>query len=326
LKFCLNIKHKSTLEREINVYNRLSLEHPHSNIVSQIMTAFSADPPFLVYEYIDGGDLISWLASFNGKPVPTNEVLRVMLMCARGLSHAHKHGIVHRDIKPNNILVSRKGSVKITDFGIGSIARETETPTGNSSAFFQTTTKLLGAYTPLYRDPWWPVGNKVDPRVDIYALGMVGYQLLMADFTVAVRPDWHFELEQVKVPEPVIELIGRCVAHPSRRFKDAEELLSCLEDLQLNGYFEKQKKKSQSTPIAKQKTQSKPSSEEKATRPQRTEDQTERKVVDLKEHKQDPIPKPITQSEKTSGKKSRTVPIIIAVIIAMLIWIFAFAI
>lgn len=325
LKFCINIKDKASLRREINIYNQLSLEYPHENIVSQILTAFSADPPFLVYEYVNGGDLISWLASFDGRAAPAREVLRILLMCARGLSHAHKHGIVHRDIKPTNILVSRGGAIKITDFGIGAITHKAGNPVESSSSPFKATTMLLGAYTPLYCDPWWTIGETVDAKVDIYALGMIGYQLLMADFTVGVRPDWPYELSQKNVPQTIIDLIGRCVAHPSRRVRDADELLHHLENLRNEGYFYENRQESDfnenTGPIQAGQVGSGKVSGERDM-----DHEPEEKEIKNEDRPPIAVSQMVNPPEKGLKSKPRTVPVVCAVITALLIWIFIIAV
>ncbi|ETW94414.1 MAG: hypothetical protein ETSY1_34930 [Candidatus Entotheonella factor] len=119
LKFCLDPALIVSLETEIRVLDKLKgHEHPE-DYVQLIDTAYRADPPFLIYEYVDGGDLVQWLASFDGQAPPVRDVVRILKMIARGLAFAHSQGVVHRDLKPSNILVTRDGRVKIADFGMG---------------------------------------------------------------------------------------------------------------------------------------------------------------------------------------------------------------
>jgi predicted Ser/Thr protein kinase len=130
LKFCLDPTLAVSLKQEIRVWDILNGPHASEGFVRLYDTAYSAAPPFLIYEYIDGGDLTAWLASFDGKRPSVREVLRVLKMTARALAVAHQHGIVHRDLKPANLLVTREGRIKISDFGIGAIMGDCSRATG----------------------------------------------------------------------------------------------------------------------------------------------------------------------------------------------------
>lgn len=235
LKFCTNIEDVASLRREVELVHRLSIRAWHPNIASLVRTALSAANPFVAYEFVDGGDLVSWLAAYDGKSVPEHYVLRVVLMCGRALAHAHRNGIVHRDIKPSNILMARDGTVKITDFGIGTLTAEAG---AKAPGILDTVTRLHGASTPLYRDPYWKIGHDAPPRADIYSLGVVTYQLLIGDVTLGLRSDWRTDLQEVGVSQDVISLVDRCLAHPNRRFADAEALGAEVEALRDGGLFE----------------------------------------------------------------------------------------
>jgi serine/threonine protein kinase len=235
LKFCINIDNLDSLKREVDLVHRLSAKTHHPNIVAIVRTALSAANPFIAYEFVDGGDLVCWLAGYEGKGAPPHYVLRIILMCGRALAHANRHGIVHRDIKPSNILMARDGTVKIADFGIGALSGD---PRTKLPALADTVTRLQGASTPLYRDPYWKPGDDPAPRVDFYSLGVIAYQLLLGDVTVGLRSDWRTDLKEIEVPEPIVSLIDRCVAHPSRRFPHADVLVAEVEALRDAGLFE----------------------------------------------------------------------------------------
>lgn len=253
IKFSSNATHIASLEREIKIYKNLSFDHPHENLVKLLGTAISAEPPFLMYEFVDGGNIVSWLSKFQGSRPPTDEILKVILMCARGLSHLHNHGVVHRDIKPSNILITRKGLVKIGDFGIGALFPGPESESKNGADFSETKTILSGAYTPLYTDKWWQVGDATNPQIDVYSLGVIAYQLLLAKITSEITPDWNYDLEQANISTEICLFVDRCIAHPARRYKNANEMIDDLKSLQTKGYSSSPNKKSKAklNPIKK---------------------------------------------------------------------------
>jgi eukaryotic-like serine/threonine-protein kinase len=120
--------------------------------------------PFLVMEYLDGPSLASVLVD---GPMPPAAVLDLVAQVASGLSAAHRAGLVHRDIKPHNLLFSADGNVKITDFGIAAAVGD---------AAITATGGVLG--TPEYLAPERLEGRRGDARSDLYSLGIVAYQCL----------------------------------------------------------------------------------------------------------------------------------------------------
>jgi serine/threonine protein kinase len=126
--------------------------------------------------------------------------------------------IVHRDLKPANVLVQRgeggQPLLKVTDFGIGALSasqaiREESRQPHRSLTF---ATAIRGAYTPLYAPPQQRRGQPADPRDDVFALGVMGYQMLVGDVT-AERPGgrgWRRRFEQKGLPVPLLDLLGSC--------------------------------------------------------------------------------------------------------------------
>ncbi len=230
LKFCLDQALLASLKTEIKVYDQLK-DHPDpQHLVRLIGTAYSASSPFLVYEYVDGGDLAAWLADFAGKTPSVRDVVRILKMTARALAFAHRRGIVHRDLKPANLLVTRDGNVKVADFGIGAItaSAEAERERGKSVTG---ATFLQGAYSPMYSDPRQRAGEAPEPRFDVYALGVIAYQLLIGDVTREIGPAWRAELEENNIPPKVLDMVAACVDVPSKRLADAGALLTALDKL-----------------------------------------------------------------------------------------------
>jgi eukaryotic-like serine/threonine-protein kinase len=161
--------------REILLAARL--QHPH--IVSvydsgEIQTAAGQGVPILWFTmpYIEGESLRDRLRREG--PLRREEAVRIAREVARGLQYAHEHGVVHRDVKPENILLTRDGSTLVADFGI---AR----PTGDSSASNLTGTGIVVG-TPAYMSPEQATGlADLDARTDVYALGCVLYEMLTGE-------------------------------------------------------------------------------------------------------------------------------------------------
>lgn len=227
LKFCLEPALQVSLERELELLDHIEHEGRHEGIVQLLGTALSADPPFLIYEFIDGGDLVSWMAGFEGQPPPADAVARALQMACAALAYAHERGILHLDLKPANLLVTRDGRVKIADFGIGRLVAETEEGRGQTEIQSQLSA-LHGACTPLYADRAQRRGERVDARADVYALGVIGYQLLMGDVTLSLPSYWREELQERGAPAALLDVLAACVSLPSRRLADARAVLSEL--------------------------------------------------------------------------------------------------
>ncbi len=163
-------------EREAKALGKLS----HPNIVNVHDYGEYEDQPYLVMEFLPGGTLKDKL----GRPMPWQEAVRLLIPIADALAYAHEHGILHRDVKPSNILLAEKGQPMLTDFGIAKIldleGEQTLTGTG------------VGIGTPEYMSPEQGLGEKVNESTDVYSLGIVLYELItgrkpyLADTPMAV--------------------------------------------------------------------------------------------------------------------------------------------
>jgi serine/threonine protein kinase len=150
-------------EREAKALAKLT----HPNIVKVIDFGEFEGKPYLVMPYLPGGTLKQKL---TGQPIPWQEAMRLLLPITRSLDYAHRQGMIHRDVKPSNILITEDGAPMLTDFGIAKIIDDEVTVdlTGTSAT--------VG--TPEYMAPEQVVSKSVDHRADIYALGVVLYEMI----------------------------------------------------------------------------------------------------------------------------------------------------
>ncbi|NIM20685.1 MAG: protein kinase [Candidatus Latescibacteria bacterium] len=138
----------------------------HENIVHVIDFGVEDDSYQIVMEYVEGQSLKRVMEQWS--PMPLEFALAVVHQILLGLEHAHAKGIVHRDIKPGNVLLTRYGKVKITDFGL---AKLTQSKTQDTAA-----NSILG--TPLYMSPEQAFGESVDCRSDLFSLGTMMYEMI----------------------------------------------------------------------------------------------------------------------------------------------------
>jgi serine/threonine-protein kinase len=204
-----------------------ALNHP--NIVSVYDTGDQADVHFIVMEYVEGRTLRDVVRQDG--PLMPERATEIGASVARALASAHEAGMVHRDIKPGNIMLTRDGEVKVMDFGIA------RTSTGDT---LTQTAAVLG--TASYLSPEQAQGITVDARSDIYSLGCVLYEMLAgrAPFTgdspVAIAYK-HVKEDPVPpgrlngdVPDSLDAVVMKCMAkNPANRYQSAEELREDLE-------------------------------------------------------------------------------------------------
>jgi serine/threonine-protein kinase len=170
------------------------LQHP--NIVSLHDAGLEGELFYLVMEYVDGATLLAHCQP-DGARLPVERVLEIVFKCANALDYSHARGILHRDVKPSNIMLTTAGVPKLMDFSIAEI--NTDTASG-----FALSQSLLGS--PLYMSPEQVRMEKLTPASDLYALGAVTYQLLTGA-PLFRAPDLRDLFEQVQTkPAPRVEL------------------------------------------------------------------------------------------------------------------------
>jgi len=208
----------------------------HPNIVTVIDRGVEEGRQYIVFEHVDGENLKELVAR-NGR-LPLRQAVELTLSVADGLAFAHQHGLVHRDVKPQNVLLSREGEVKVTDFGI---ARSLDVEHGVTQ-----TGTVLG--TGEYLAPEQASGSPVSPATDVYSLGVVLWELLTGDVPFAGENFVAVALRHVNEPPPSLRkqrpdvpwrldaAVERALAKdPARRFPSmaafAAELRACLAEL-----------------------------------------------------------------------------------------------
>src|SRR5215471_15304833 len=144
----------------------LARQITHKNVVRIFDLGQAEGVKFITMEFVEGRDLHSLLK--EGRVFTLNEKVRIIQQVCRALEAAHAEGVVHRDLKPHNIMVEESGRIVVMDFGI---ARSMEGTAGQTS-----TGALLG--TPAYMSPEQAKGDKVDTRSDLFSLGIIFYELL----------------------------------------------------------------------------------------------------------------------------------------------------
>jgi eukaryotic-like serine/threonine-protein kinase len=220
--------------REIQLVARL--QHPH--IVPVLAAGEATGVPFFTMPFVAGRSLRDMLRSGTSVPIP--EAIHILREVAVALVYAHAQGIVHRDIKPDNVLLSG-GSAMVTDFGVAkavSASRQRETPAGGTLTLLGTS---LG--TPAYMAPEQTAGDPAtDHRADIYSFGAMAFELITGSPPFAGRaPAALLAAQMTEVPpaisdsrpespDPLVDLVTQCLEKdPAARPQSASEIVQALD-------------------------------------------------------------------------------------------------
>jgi len=201
----------------------LNLSHP--NIVKILGVDIYKGRPYIVMEYVEGTDLEE-LIKKKGK-LPISQTTGIFTQILSALSYVHARGIIHRDIKPKNILIDSSGVAKLTDFGIAkSLYSHIKTSTGG----------YLGA--PAYSSPEQMDGKKLDQRSDIYSLGITLYEMLAGrlpysstSIDVIIKEKFRGEVVPVEryrkdIPQNIVSIIARSTSKsPQDRYRSVDEII-----------------------------------------------------------------------------------------------------
>jgi serine/threonine protein kinase len=214
-------------QREARVVARL--EHP--NIVPIYDYSEHDKRPFLVMKYIEGDTL---KARLNQGPLTSEEIEQVVNSVGSALAYAHKQGILHRDVKPSNVMIAKDGTMYLADFGLARIAEAGES-TMSSDA-------IMG--TPQYISPEQAMGKKdLDAGTDIYSLGVMLYEMVVGKVPFSSDTPFSIIHDHIytplplptkvnpKVPEPVQRVLLKALAKDRLdRYTSTEELMSAFKE------------------------------------------------------------------------------------------------
>ena len=162
---------RARFEREVELL--ANLEH---NNIARLYDAGTAEGPagevpYLVMEYVDGQDLLSYA---DQQKLDMEQRLKLLAQVARAAHFAHTRGVIHRDLKPGNILVNARGEPKILDFGVAHVVADDATQMTGAG-------EILGTLTYMSWEQLCGEANRIDARSDVYALGVIGYQLIAGE-------------------------------------------------------------------------------------------------------------------------------------------------
>ena len=214
--------------REVKITKSLH----HKNIVSIIDFGRKDDNYFIIYEFIEGITLDKYIK--NNK-VSIENVENILLQLLSGLSYAHSLAIIHRDIKPQNIMITPAGVVKLTDFGI---AKALSSTTVTQTGIFMGSP---GYISPEQADPTILKGEKIDKRTDIYSLGILIFELLSGRIPFTSETPWGIVNKHLNEPVPDIKkfnssipdymvyIVNKCLEkNRNNRFSDVEEIVEAI--------------------------------------------------------------------------------------------------
>ncbi len=228
-------------QREIRLTAALS----HANIVGILATGVMDGVPYYIMPYVEGRSLRTLLD--ETAQLSLRETVSILRDVARACAFAHAKGIIHRDIKPGNVLLAG-GAAVITDFGVAkAVAQSAEPVAGSADSTLTRAGFTIG--TPAYMAPEQAAGDRdIDPRADLYSLGVMAFEMLsgrvpfegmtpreLLTAQLTLRPP---ALESLRpdAPPALAALVGACLAKdPKDRPASAEQVLAALEELPVTG-------------------------------------------------------------------------------------------
>ncbi|NIO70097.1 MAG: protein kinase, partial [Anaerolineae bacterium] len=210
--------------REARAIARLN----HPNILSVYDSCQEGELSYIVMRYVEGGTLQETL----GKPLPLDRVVQIITQVGGALDYAHQEGIIHRDVKPSNVLMDKGEWALLSDFGLAKIV-------GASGKLTETG---VGLGTPAYMAPELGKGEPADERSDIYSLGIMLYEMLTGRVPFEAETPMAVVMEHIStplpvprsinpdIPEPVEQVVLKALAkNPADRFQRVGEMVTALQ-------------------------------------------------------------------------------------------------
>lgn len=235
-----NIQHDAGIRARFELEAKAGLQLDHPNIVKTLQFGqiddLYGDSPFMVMEFVKGINLFDLMRIRNG-PLPWQQAADCIRQAALGLQHAHDRGMVHRDIKPTNLLITEEGQVKILDFGLALLKHDSQSEFSLAMIFGH---QCLGTDDYIAPEQTYD-SHTVDGRADIYSLGCTFYHILTGapPFLVATTPkkiEAHRSMPFPNIlrklpdlPGELVDILSRMVAKSAdQRFQSAREVSDAL--------------------------------------------------------------------------------------------------
>jgi serine/threonine protein kinase/class 3 adenylate cyclase len=229
-KFCFHADRLRSLKRELMMLRLLSEALGERPDIAKVHDVQFDEPPFyLIMEYTEGGNLIEWVESKGGvEEIPLKQRLKIVSQIGKALAAAHSIGVVHKDVKPTNILIEERqdGTIqpRLTDFGIGELVDEDflkeiqlSGTMVNQKSVLESSSNTSGG-TQMYMAPELLTGALPSPRTDIYSLGVILYQMVIGDLRRPLGVGWSRTIKDRFLRMEV----ARCVvSEPDRRLQSA---------------------------------------------------------------------------------------------------------
>ena len=203
------------------------LQHP--NILPVFDYGEADGYPYIVMPFVQGGTLSQ---SLHNTQVPLQDINRIMSQLGKALGYAHAHGMIHRDVKPSNVLLDDSGNCLLTDFGLARMTEATSKITSSGA--------VMG--TPSYMSPEQGTGAELDNRSDLYSLGVILYEMLTGRVPYSAETPIAVVLKHIQDPLPSVRkfnpeiheevelvLLKALAKHPDERYQSADEFLNALQ-------------------------------------------------------------------------------------------------
>ncbi len=239
-KFCYEKERLSSLQREITVFRLLKEELGQRDDIARILDwNLDEAPYFIEFPYVEGGSLVDWAQTRGGiDRVPLEERLELVAQVATALAAAHSVGVLHKDVKPGNVLVEEGegGSPRaiLTDFGIGLITDQRRLADRGITVLGMTAMEAESgggttSGTQLYLAPELLAGQPATIQADVYSLGIMLYQMVAADLYRPMPHGWQRKVEDELLREDIAECVD---GNPDRRPGSAAEVARRVRELE----------------------------------------------------------------------------------------------